>query len=573
MTSYFVYVRKSSEDADHQVLSIESQISELMDFARRKGLTIDRVFTETKSAKKPGREVFNQMIKTLWKSSARGVLCWKLDRLARNSIDGGQLIYSVEEGKIAEIVSPGQTYKNTTNDKFWMQLEFGMAKKYVDDLSDNVRRGLKAKLGMGWFPGLAPIGYLNEKFEEKGRKTIVKDPDRFPLIRKMWDLMLTGNYSVNRVRKIATWEWGLRSRRRRNAIDRPVSLSETYRIFTNQFYSGLFAYNGQPYQGKHEAMITPEEFERVQVLLGRKGKPRPKSHDFPYTGLIRCGECGCSVTAEEKTKLIKSTGEMKTYVYYHCTKKRVTGCNQKGLEVKELELQIRQCLTRIQLPDRLLGWALNQLETTSASEAKNTERALDQLGRQKDLIDRKLENLLQLKISAQNADGSLLSDEEYAAQKRKLLAEKLQMESAFPQGNERVGQTYDLTRETFLFSNQAVFWFTNGDMEKKRRIFSAIGSNYVLKEKILLIEAKKPLALIEETLNRLPAESARLEPAAFGSPKRKKGIESSLIPILSALVKDVRTFYREHHGKSEFKSLSSLNESLASGEILDRVKK
>ena len=181
-----------------------------------------------------------------------------------------------------------------------------MANQYILELRKNVKRGVDSKLAKGWKPNVASLGYLNEKEE----KTIVEDQERFPLIRKMWDLMLTGTKSPPQILEIANQQWGFRTRKTKRLGGKELSRSGIYRIFTNPFYAGIISYGGKEYDGKHKAMITLSEFDRVQYLLGRKGKARPKTHAFAFTGLIRCGECGCVYTAETKRKLIKCSGEV-----------------------------------------------------------------------------------------------------------------------------------------------------------------------------------------------------------------------------------------------------------------------
>jgi site-specific DNA recombinase len=149
MSNYIIYARKSTESEDRQVLSIDSQVKELKALAQSLGLEIGEILSEAQSAKAPGREVFSRLMKRAYQGQVKGIISWKLDRLARNPLDGGNLIWALEEKKIEEIVTPQRTFSNTGNDKFWMQLEFGMAKKYVDDLSDNVKRGNRAKLELG----------------------------------------------------------------------------------------------------------------------------------------------------------------------------------------------------------------------------------------------------------------------------------------------------------------------------------------------------------------------------------------------------------------------------------------
>ena len=239
MPTYVIYARKSTESEDRQVLSIESQIRELTDHAHARGFSVARVLSESRSAKAPGREIFGKLMDEVSRGNVDGVICWKLDRLARNPIDGGTLIWALEEQKLKEIVTPHRTFTNTGDNKFWMQLEFGMAKKYVDDLSQNVKRGNRAKLEQGWLPGIPPIGYMNDL----ATKTIVPDPDRFTLVRKMWDMLLAGR-TVKEIHGTANEVWGLRTRRYKRSGDRPLASSAVYKLFSNPFYFlfGFFTY-------------------------------------------------------------------------------------------------------------------------------------------------------------------------------------------------------------------------------------------------------------------------------------------------------------------------------------------
>ena len=310
MSQYIIYCRKSSESEERQVLSIESQMKELGDLTKRLGINPAEVLTESKSAKYPGRPIFNAMMKKVYKGEVKGIITWKLDRLARNPLDGSALVWALDQGKLSEIVTPQGTFLNNSNDKFLMQIEFGMAKKYVDDLSDNVKRGNRAKLERGWLPGRPPLGYLNEPLA----RTIVRDPERFNLVRKIWDLLLQG-VPIAKIQEIAENELGLRARKK--AGGKHLSRSGFYKILGNPFYYGLIERNQEVFKGNHEAMITEEEYWKAQEILGRKGRPRPQKHQFAYTGLIRCGECGSMVTAEEKDNRYGCH-----YVYYRCTKKK-----------------------------------------------------------------------------------------------------------------------------------------------------------------------------------------------------------------------------------------------------------
>ena len=249
MSRYFIYCRKSSESEDRQVLSIESQVNELKRLAEKLKLPIVEILCESKSAKEPGRPVFDNMLLNIKRGKADGIICWKLDRLARNPVDGGQIMWLLQQGVIKHIRTYDQEYYPGDN-VIVMSVELGMANQYILDLSKNVKRGLRAKVEKGWMPSLAPLGYLNDRSKGKGRVEIVKDPDRFNLIRNMWDLMLTGHHRPLAIREIANKKWGLRT-----VHCTPLSRSSIYRIFTNSFYYGYFEYpkgSGNWYKGSHE---------------------------------------------------------------------------------------------------------------------------------------------------------------------------------------------------------------------------------------------------------------------------------------------------------------------------------
>lgn len=565
MPQYFLYCRKSSEAEDRQVLSIESQMNELKNLAERLNLPVIDILTESHSAKAPGRPVFNDMVKKINQGKADGIVCWKLDRLARNPIDGAQISWMLQRGIIRHIQTYDRSYYPEDN-VLVMNVEFGMANQFILDLSKNVKRGLKTKAEKGWFPSTAPLGYLNDKSKGKGRNEIVKEPDSFNLVKKMWELMITGRYSPPKILRLANNKWGFRT-----AHGKLLSRSTIYRIFTNPFYYGWFEYpvgSGNWYKGAHQPMITQKEYDRVQMLLGRKGRPRPKKHTFAFTGLIRCGGCGAMVTAEEKNQVICSACRYKfssnnkrqcpkcgtaiekmkkptilNYIYYHCTKKKKPKCTQGSIEVKELERQIDDYLSRIHISERFKNWAIKHLKEENKNEIKSRESILSSQRKAYDGCLKKLDNLFQLKISPLNTNGNLLSDEEYAKQKTELFVEKTRLEEILNDTSDRVEKWLDTAEKTFDFACHARHWFAKGSPKQKGRILQAIGSNLTLNDKKLHIQLKKPLGLIEKVIKVVPQTRAGFEPKKAGLNERKLEQFYCQNPIVRGLVDDVRTYF------------------------------
>lgn len=571
MPRFFIYCRKSTEDDDRQILSIDSQLTELKRLAEQRGLSVVAVLSESRSAKKPGRPVFSSMMERVRRHEAQGILCWKLDRLARNPIDGGAIIWAMQDQQL-EIVTPTQSFSRGADNMLLMYMEFGVAHKFIEDLSRNVIRGLRAKAEQGWRPSGAALGYLNNSFKEKGAKDISIDPERFPLVRRMWELLLTGCYTVPQIVDIANNEWGFRTRPMKKIGGKPIVQSTLYEVFTDPFYYGWFEYprgSGSWYQGRHTPMITEEEYDKAQVILGRKGKPRQIKHLFPFTGLIRCGECGRMVTAEEHHHLVCSMCRFKFsypnrdncprcglaiedmaaptrrhYVYYRCTKKNSPHCRQPMVSRDALEMQIMDFLGSIELSDRAHCWAIHALEELRAEKLKDFVPVQDTRRRGAADCQQQLDNLTRLYTSPRNMNRALLSDEEYERQRFALLKEKSSLADNPMLDRARILREIEEIARILTFARDVRERFRHGDAAMKRAVLAGIGSNLSLTNKNLGFEPLIPYRLLKDGLPWLRRYEPRLEPPKGGFTADDFANSTHLIRTLSGKPIEVRTYKR-----------------------------
>ncbi len=502
--TYFLYARKSSESEDRQVQSIEDQVNRLKELANSLGISIKEILTESKSAKKPHcRPIFTDMLERIEKGEAQGILCWQINRLSRNPIDSGTLSWMLQQGALKCIQTIDRQYLPDDN-VLLFNVETGMANQFIIDLRKNSRRGMEGKADRGWLPSRAPLGYLNDKLEH----TIVEDPDRFHLVRKMWDMMLTGNITPTQIAETANKEWGFLTARRKRSGGGELAMSIIYKMFTNVFYAGMFQWAGRVYKGNHKPMITLEEYDRVQVILGRAGKPRGQTHEFAYTGIIRCELCGSMCTATEKTKVIKSTGETKTYVYYHHGnhRRKDAKCpNKSAMTLKELEDQIDIELERNTIIPQFQQWALEILNRSNDKEIEERTKVYET--QHKSLVEtqKELDSLTKMRYR------ELIDDETFIKERDELKNKIAKLTTNLRETENRAEKWLELTEKTFNFACYARKEFVLGDLKKKREIFSALGQNFTLKGKKVLITNNEWFIPIEKAYPALEAEYKRIE--------------------------------------------------------------
>lgn len=482
---YFMYLRKSSESEDRQQASIPAQERELIEFARRRGFSfVGQPIAETMSAKRPGRPAFNRMLDALRDGEADGIVCWHLDRLARNPLDGGRLMQALGDGIIKEIVTPNRSYTNS-DDKLMMAIEFGMSTKYVDDLARNIARGRRQSIEEGRWPGAPKLGYVRDK----NLRLLVPDPERFELVRRLFLERLDGIPVLELVRR-AREDWGLTTPRRGTTGGRAIGIPHLYRLLRDPFYAGVLSFKGQTYQGKHTPLITWDDFQAVQALMdgGTTQTPRPKEHRFTYQGLITCGRCGALVTAERK---VNRQGH--EYTYYHCCRKRKTYrfCPERCIEERTIDDAVEQFLASLTLPDDVFRLVRELLPELDGEFARGQKEAVVRFQRQRDENEKQLRRIRKLFID------EVLSEEEFRQERERLLTHERNLSASLKNVSQPVLGIEPL-EQSVSFVNQALAAFRAGSRDDKRELVKGVVSNLLLKDRKLLISAKKSFALFQK---------------------------------------------------------------------------
>ncbi len=346
---YVLYARKSTESDEKQALSIESQVKEMLSIAERDGLEIVDIRRESHSAKESGgRPVFRELLEDIRRDRYNGILTWAPDRLSRNAGDLGSVVDLMDEKKLIQIKTYGQSFQNSPNEKFLLMILCSQAKLENDNKSINVKRGLRTRCEMGLRPGPALVGYLNEKRMDR-KCEVILDPERAHIVKQMFEKVAYEKWSG---RKIYHWlKFDLNFKTAKG--NKGLALGNIYLLLQNPFYYGVFEYpkkSGNFYKGKHEPLITQELFNQVQEQIKSHSIRTQESKEFAFTKMMTCGLCGSGISADEKFKKL-ANGSVNKHIYYGCSKVRDKNCKCGYINEVELIKQFEKLLDKINIDE------------------------------------------------------------------------------------------------------------------------------------------------------------------------------------------------------------------------------
>ena len=527
-----VYNRKSTKDKeDQQVLSIQGQKEENAKRVLQGNYDLIAEYEEEQTAKMPGRPLFSEMMTRIEAGEAEAIVCWRLNRLARNPIDGGRIQWLLQQSVIKAIITSEKTYLPTDN-VIQMSVEFGMATQYSIDLSKDVKRGMHQKVRDGWKPGRPALGYMRDDIGVKGRKTVKEDPERFVLVKMMWEELLSKAFTVPQIWERAVDRGLTQPGSRFHPDPKPLHLSTLYKVFTNTFYYGDFEWDGQVREGKHKPMLTMTEYDEAQMILGRDGKPRSKTYTNPYAGLIHCGECGAMVVMDPKSKFIKSENTERLYRYFRCSKRRLGHpCCQKGsLDRDELEEQLWRIIADAELPQSIIEWSLTKLQCSQEDKKQRYQRALELLQERERRAEKKMDDLVDLRLE----NPAAFTPESFERKRKEIEAEQRDIKKK-RKDREAAAKTWRdgvLDGVAFLEGVRERF---EKEEDQRLSILQELGQRLELKDKKLTFTLADPYLSLKWARDAVEEAVGRLEPLNCGLDKVQKDIFDIAISVWSGI--------------------------------------
>jgi site-specific DNA recombinase len=452
-----VYCRKSTDTDDKQALSLESQESTLLELAQQMGLKVVKILHEKRSAKEPGRPVFNAMLDEIVSGKADGIICWKVDRLTRNPVDGGKLQWLLQQGHIKVIHTVGASFYPKDN-VMMMSIEQAMATQFVRNLSENVMRGNRTKLEQGGWPNKAPFGYRNDK----ATKELTTAKKEAKLVRRTFDLYSTGQYTLMQVRNILNQE-GYRT-----ASNTEVPKSLVERIIKNPFYMGVMLSNGQHYAGNHETIVSKAVYDQCQDVLNGTTRPKAQTLFFPLRGILKCAICGCQYTASIK----------KGHEYYYCTNgKGICGAHTKYLRSEPATELVAEALGKVRFDAELIEIVADAKREMYQDKHSYTLAHQNRLQGLLSTLEKQETKLFE------DSSAGIVSDDFYARQMLSIKNKKVSLEKELSEATpQNPLATLEPIKSAFIQANTAQNRFLEADPEEQKRVASEVLWNLLVKD-------------------------------------------------------------------------------------------
>lgn len=518
---YVIYCRKSSRPEDKQAASLPRQLDETRRVAKERELDVLQEFTESGTGwiNRSDDTSFTDMIDLIEKrGDIAGIITYDSSRLLRNDQDAGKIKKLLINRKLDRIITITETYDYNNLDYFGHRntLDFN----YSYTVSKNVRASVKNRIENGIAPYLPKTGYKYSKDKIKGYRHHVADSRNFELTKKLFELFLTGNYSVAALQRKSV-ELNIKNTRGSH-----ISKTRLHVMLGDIYYTGKFSYKDNVYAGTHKRMITDGQYEAIQRILSNNSFAKPVQETLPLSGFIKCGECGMSITSEKHTKTYKN-GTKQTFTYYRCSKKGAK-CSQPYIRESKLEKQVTDYLSTLEVDKDFFALAVGWLKEQKEQETSIRESARKQLELEHTKVIKRLDRLMDLRLDATDEEDM----DEIDNKRRTLKIEKKNIKDNLDRLYTRIDNFDQHLITAMDFSMKARELFKNGDLNAKRTVINAVGSNLVLKDKILSIQPQNLFIVNKQASDLLVSEIDRLEPNNSTENKENVALTQQLSTVM-----------------------------------------
>jgi site-specific DNA recombinase len=487
-----VYLRVSSQEQEAEGYSTDAQERLIREYAVKHGYKIIKVFEDVETAKKAGRTEFDKMIRFIADQDGRcpNILAEKTDRVYRNIKDWvliddlGVSLHLVKEGKII-------SDEALSSDKFMHGIQVVMAKHYIDNLSEEVKKGMLEKARQGVYPSRAPAGYLNVVGSGR-RKVIAIDPVLGPIVRKCFEQYATGSQSLEDVRS-AAYKAGFRTK-----AGKPIGKSQIEQLLKNEFYVGSFFWLGYRFKGDHEPLISQELFDRVQAEKRRRGCHRShvQERNHLYRGMMVCGRCGHTMTGEEQ----------KGHIYYHCTGRSRSGCREPYAREDKVDAAVAEALQGLRFDEEVFEWLRSALTTSKDDERRYRQQQLDRLRQEVVKVQNRLDKVVDEKF-----DGILTNDDYQRLSNR--YRKEIDEATAKIDAHVKADRSYvDLGVQLLELVQRAGSLYLRQTTAERRKLAAVVLSNCIWSDGKLVAKFRKPFDLLAVTKQKTAALAAVKEP-------------------------------------------------------------
>jgi len=472
---FVAYYRVSSKRQKEEGVSLEAQKKLINDYTLRNDFKIIKEFEIDESAKKANRKAFQEMVNFVrGDSQITGIIAEKVDRLLRGNLKDRVLVEDLisEQDKEIHLVKEGMVLSKTSksSQKLQFDIENALARHFLNNLSDEVKKGYDILVSDGFYPHIPPIGYLTKLDEHLA----IVDTEKAPFLKKVFELCATGEYTERKISETLFKE-GFRSR-----SGRRVGKSAIGKILHDPFYYGCFKWQGEEHRGNHEPIIDKSLFDKVQEVLHPKQKKGNK-YDIAYLGLMTCGECGAGITGEIQ----------KGHTYYHCSKpKGAKFCSQKYVREEIVKEQLLAIVKSVSLSIKQLKTIKDIMRESVKDESEYVEQSIASLNARSRELRTQSSKLLDLYLAEK------IKPEVYDPKSKEIDKEIADVDSDIAK-YQKANRAYTQEIETFLmFCNEAPKLFASSRPALQRELLRFVVTNLSLKDKKVVFTLKTPFDIV-----------------------------------------------------------------------------